>query len=361
MGNLSTVKWIYNTIIIGLLAGLAVTYKLWIPNTPIPAHSPWLDVPNFLEWILVLVLVGSLIVQFFYKQWLLFPILSMLSMVFLCVLNLNRFQPWVYFYLISMLVLSSYSIRYYRFKDWDPVIKAFRWLLIILMLWGGINKLNQNYFTYVSDFALSGVAYNLELASSSLSWIAWPVPFIQILGALALMFRKTRLWGLLLLVINQAFAVLLINIVNHWNLAVAPWNFTVIALLLFCFKKPYDAKEMLWFKHNVFFKILLFSVGTLPLFQAILELPASLPFSLYSGKASYAFVYIENNTEVNLNLPEVALVDLGNYTMIDLARWSDHEYHLPLYSSEANFKNVEQYFKNKYPQSDVFVKVTKYE
>lgn len=361
MGNLSTVKWIYNTILFGLLAGLVVTYKLWIPNPPIPAHSPWLDTPDFLDWILVLVLVGSLIVQIFYKQWFLFPILSMLTMMGLCILDLNRFQPWIYFYFLSMLILSSYSIRYYRFKNWDPIIKAFRWILIILLLWGGINKLNQNYFSYVSDFALSGVSYKLGLEGNSLGWIAWPVPFIQIFGALALIFRKMRLWALLFLIVNQAFAVLLINIVNNWNLAVAPWNLAVIALLLICFKKPYSAKELLWFKHNLFLKVILFSVGTLPLFQVLFELPNSLPFSLYSGKASYAFVYIESSPKIQLNLPEAAVIDLGNYTMVDLARWSDYEYHLPLYSSQANFNRVEQYFKKEYPDRTVFVKVTNYD
>ncbi len=360
MGSLPKVQWLYNVTLLGFLSGLAVTYRLWMAESEIPAFSLFPAIPGVVSTILSTVLVVSLIVQLFFKRWLLFPILSIVTTVFLCLLDVNRFQPWVYFYVVLLLIFSLFPFQYYRFKSWEPIIQSVKWVLILLLIWSGFNKLNMHYFEEVAEYTVSGLAPIFGISASSLKYLAWPVPVIQIVGVLFLFIGQLKRIGLVALVVTQLFAVVLINGVNGWNMAIAPWNLTVIALLIIGFSSAHRGVTLYTFKRLPFLKVLLFSVGTLPFFQSIISI-SPLNFSLYSGKALYGFVYIEKNNLQKIDLPEEAVIDVGTFYMVDLVRWSDQVYHLPLYPSERNFELLEKYFAANYPKQKVFLQISRME
>lgn len=357
MGSLPKVQWLYNVTLLGFLSGLAVTYRLWIAESEIPAFSLFPAIPSVVSTILSSVLAISLIVQLFFKRWLLFPLLSVGTVVALCLLDVNRFQPWVYFYTVLLLIFSLFPFQYYRFKSWEPIIQAVKWVLILLLIWSGLNKLNMHYFEQVAEYTVSGLSPLLGVSESTLKYLAWPVPVIQIVSVLFLFVGKLKRIGLVALAITQLVAVVLINGLNGWNLAVAPWNITVVALLIIGFSSPHRGITLYSFKRFAFVKVLLITVGSLPLFQSVISVPP-LNFSLYSGKGLYGFVYIEKSDQLEIAVPKEAVIDVGTMYMVDLVRWSDQVYHLPLYSSEQNFELLEKYFVANYPKQKVFLKIS---
>lgn len=358
MGNLIRVKWIYNFLLLGLLGCIAISFNLWMPHSPIPAYLALpFEIPAEIQWIGLVLFLGGIAFSLLMKRWILVPMISLLGLIILIVSDLNRLQPWIYFSLIVWIPLWWYPIHYYKFKSWDSVLNALRWILILVVLWSGINKLNVYYFGYVSAYLTDGLSSLFGLKPGSLRFLAWGAPVLQILSSLLLLLPRFRTLALVALTGIQLFGVLLISAVNQWNFAIIPWNIAVLGMFWLCFYRINNRWNDFSIRKKPILQLLVLAVAILPALGKIVPIPPALTFHLYSGQYTYGLVYVERaNGPLIPNIPDDALVDVGSYWIIDLAYWSDDAYHLPLYPHLDNYQQISDSIQRQHPNKDVFLK-----
>jgi len=212
-----------------LLAHLALSWPLWyagagrtFPMLPVwgeaylPEHFRWegLQIGLFL---LVLAAIGI-----FPQKRYAAPVLAV-ALLWMVAQDLNRLQPWTYFYLLAL------GLLFFSKKNTPG---ALRWLLAAVYCWGGLNKITP-YF-----------------AEDNFPWFceafAWTKPFgafpalgyaaaAELLLAPGLLWPPTRPVFRWLAVAFHVFIIAaLCPLGLDWNAVVIPWNVAMAGMVWMC-------------------------------------------------------------------------------------------------------------------------------
>ena len=332
---------------LGLLAGIAMSWPLW--NVEARDSFPVLPLwGGYLEkslltgrWpaFLLVLLTLSVIARPTFK-WLLAGLCGYI--VLLCVIDLNRLQPWVWFYLLIFTVVCVGK------KETEVhTATALRWLLAAVYFWGGFNKLTP-YF-----------------AEDNFPWFCdaflWTKPAGQypLLGYAIALLEMTLAAGLLLKNLRPSFRWVIIGFHGlitlflwklDWNLVVIPWNAAMAAMAWALCPTP-DAMGAVadaTVRSTRFFSRERWVAGlawTTPLLHFFYLWPHPLSWEMYTNTQPEATFYVESGRlNCTREMDEMwSALSFDDHTKLLLDDWATKELHVPMFASENTFRQAGAY------------------
>ena len=343
--------WLRGTLLIATLLGLIASTPVWLnsrtfPLLPIVSSFPILPAPW--DKLLFGSMLAALVLAFwFYRAAVSFFLVASL---FAYCEDQNRGQPWLYMYWVMLLLTLLPA---------PTSLAACRFALVVVYLWGGIQKCNARFFEKVPGWFVSPAA-NWHLpafAMDALRWAAASAPFLEIAIAVALWFTMSRRPALIAIIVMHLFALLFLGPLGHnYNWVVWPWNLAMIALAVALFPTAAKPKPAPSLPAETF----------AALRRSRLALAILIPFTLlpalsYSGKWDSAFsfaLYSESNATANIfvtqrftdQLPPKLrpyVVPFPKYDpqfqgpfIFNFAPWAYEEMHVPPAAEPRNFRSV---------------------
>ncbi len=194
---------LFSLLAIGQILLIAVTWNLWIPQHEFP-QVPLLSVaghcPRFLEWLLLIGMLTSLLVLLFalnFDRRRIACITSTICQLGLVFVDQHRLQPWVWEFVIVSLVLAT--------ADSPKSRQLWRWLVIGIYGWSAWSKIDYGFCLQHGPFLLDGICKALHFPLATRDWpvsirlvVAGAIPFFELLVAAGLIWHKSRraaLWG----------------------------------------------------------------------------------------------------------------------------------------------------------------------
>lgn len=223
---------------LGLLGGVLLSWPLWneasrslFPTLPVLGEavaplSNWeraQPLSGWDSWGKSLGLIGLLIFTFAFPGKKLLPTLLSVALLCLCILDLNRLQPWVWFYLLVFSV-----IIFGKKEDENAKVNALRWLLAGVYFWSGFNKLTP-YFAE-DNFAWFCNAFSITKPFGQYPAIGYAVALFEMLFSAGLLWKKTRpyfRW----IVVGFHGVIILLLLKLDWNWVVIPWNLAMAGMV----------------------------------------------------------------------------------------------------------------------------------
>ncbi|GAB4497825.1 MAG: hypothetical protein OHK0019_32140 [Saprospiraceae bacterium] len=342
---------------LGLLGGVLLSWPLWneaarelFPALPVWGEavappSNWERAQPFSGWDswvkavgLIILLISTLI---FTKRK---PFLVLLNiwLLGLCAFDLNRLQPWVWFYLLVFSV-----IVFGKKENEKAKVNALRWLLAGVYFWSGFNKLTP-YFAE-DNFAWFCEAFDFTKPFSRFPALGYAVAFFEMSFAAGLLWEKTRpyfRW----LVIGFHIVIIFFLIKLDWNRVVIPWNLAMAGMVWVLNPSLEKRKD-----NDAPFTTPLppsggegMGVGLTwlaPILCSFNLWPYTLSWQLYSNTQPEATFYRENNP-VFATIEEEQI--WGKYAFDDdskllLDDWATDELKVPAFAAKRTFYQMGKY------------------
>ncbi|MCS6928114.1 MAG: hypothetical protein NZM43_01330 [Saprospiraceae bacterium] len=220
--------------VLAVMAHVALSLPLWygaagrtFPQLPLSgqAHQPANtagEILLFCLWIALLLSVGI----WPHRRWLLAGAYG--TWLGLIAIDLNRLQPWTYFYLLAGGVL------FWRKDQPEP---ALRLLAAGVYVWSGLNKLTPYFAEENFPWLCQAFAFTKPFGQyTTLGYVAAMVEALFGLGLLWVQCRPYVRWAVL---VFHLFIVLALSPLGlNWNAVVIPWNFAMAALVWICTRTP---------------------------------------------------------------------------------------------------------------------------
>jgi hypothetical protein len=357
----ASVFWPARIAAFGLALGLWYSRVLWtnigrtlpvcgLIDSPL---SPALD-----QVLFGLVLVCSLSIVF-NKLKLVSTIVLFVSIVLLILLDLNRFQPWLYEYLI-ILFLCSLPDNTFHLSSADCTDKKLQSVSIVLVaiyFFSGLEKLNWQFFTAVGPWLLGFSQAPTTTFENNVPLIVASamMPLGEIALALALLFKQTRILGVCMGLFMHLTIIFILGPQRlNINAAVWPWNLTQMVLLLACFLNVSDhfllrisVRERLLTALTLTTVCLVIPI--LGLLQIVDPYPA---FAFYTGDIPTGRLMFEKATLEKL---PVAVQRVCTYDKamalwwLDLVDWAYVETGASVYPSKFCLRKISRRFAHDHP------------
>ncbi len=287
--------WLHTLTVLGLLSGILLTLPQWsaIRSYPLVPVIPHFSLPNEVHLVLLLLLVTSFSGALLSKRFrTLGTSIGVLSLVVLSLLDITRFQPWIFHYL-AILLLFSYCIRS-TFTN-NQLLDAARIVVGGIYFWSGVQKINAYFMMAIFPWFTSPV---WEIAPTILLSFFFSlgilVPFLEAAFGLGLFTKKFRT----LSIISSTAMILLVlyslgPLGHNWNSSVWPWNIaiflTVIALF---YNTSFSFKGFIARSRKSTIAIVMFGLfWIMPLGNAFGLVDGYLSWSLYSGRVPEAVLH----------------------------------------------------------------------
>jgi len=312
---------------LGMLAGIALSFKLWFPFDrlyPAAPFATWLGVgPAWIDALLTIAMIAALLAGWWKTA------LGVLAMLVLR--DQSRLQPWAWEYALLTVALMLPSAG----------LKTCRALVIALYIWSGIQKLNMTFATRTW----------LEVSGGHLPDFAWiAIPLGEIAIGIALMFERTRRAAVIAAVALHG-SIIVMLIASHENSVVWPWNIVMALLVLVMFtgrQQTADSRQQTAARLSAVRSplssvhwALVAVAAALPALSFVGLWDPYLSGALYSGNTEQAVVIVA--PDVVAHLPQVIARNTWQDSpprFIDLNRWSYDELNVPAYPAERVFKEI---------------------
>jgi hypothetical protein len=342
--DLNRLKFLRITVCLGFLVGIALSSELWFPIArTFPRVPMFLASPIFIDQLFTTVLVISLIFLLTPFRAKVFSVAAIVSLVLLIFFDQIRLQPWVYQYFLLLLILGLPTE-----KDSDQKLSLSQITIAGLYFWSGVQKLNFTFLHETLPTLLTPVQNLFPEVQLPYAVIGLSTAIIEILIGCGLLFRKTRNFAVLSVVVTHAIILVLLISKNH-NSIVWVWNATLIMLVIIAFWKNENSIEQVFsFANQTNWKVRLVTYIVL----ASLSVPI-LSFSgwwnmylsgaLYSGNTAVAVIRIDENTLVNL--PSTARKSVfqtksKGEEMLPLFEWAITDLNVPVTPEKRVIKHV---------------------
>lgn len=356
--------WLRGTLLAATFLGLIASAPVWtnshaFPLLPIFNGFPILQNPwDQCHYVLML---GSLVAA----MWCYRPaVIAFLVASFLAYCgDQNRGQPWLYMYWV-MLLLSLFPA---------PVaLAANRVALVIVYLWGGVQKLNARFFAVTPEWFVAP-ANNWHLPPTAIDLLKLSVkaaPFIEIAIATLLWFPRLRRAALIMIVLTHTFALFFLGPLGHnYNWVVWPWNLAMITLAFGLFalgnlfetpllptppRQKLDASDLAKqtvseLRQSPACSLVLALYGLLPLLSYSGRWDSYFSFSLYSENLAVANIFVTESFRERLPaslrkyaqpFPQAFDPTHQGPLTFSFTTWGFEETHVPPISEPRNFMNV---------------------
>jgi len=342
--RLSKVVLLRISVILGLLAGFALSPKLWLSSRLYPLTPVWsfISAPSSpIDYIIFFTLIGLLIaVSVAPRRGLLIAVFTLLALVALQ--DQSRWQPWFYQYVAMLLAIALAGQK--RQAD---ALNTCCLIVAATYIWSGVAKLNPVFMNstfpwLVGPFISAWPAPSQWLARH----LAFAAPLIEFGLGFGLLTRCWRSAALFCAAAMHLFILIAIGpLGRNFNAVVWPWNLAMIAFLLILFFRRTDKpalQDIVWGRGLVFQKVALILFGVMPALSSVNLWDHYLSSALYSGNRSSGVVYVSDDVFDRLpdSIEDHVYEDESNRNGLDINDWSLGEMNVPSYPELRIFRNV---------------------
>ena len=299
LGPVSVRRWRQIQLLWGLTVCLlmAVTWKLWIPQTEfprIPLVGLLASVPEVIHWIVLGLLVGSCLVSLVigpsrsYQRWGLVGFL--LAACLLVALDQHRLQPWFYQCLLFALVMICCAPARAM-----PLLRA---LLVSVYVFSALGKFDYQFLHSLGPQFLEAGCQLVGISSTG-----WPAPLsvlvsglfpaVEILGAVGLLVPQLRKPAMVALVSMHLGLLLVLGPLGlDHRPGVLAWNLSFVFQVLLLFGGSTGSSDVAPNQvtadspRAVRFSYLFGTILLLPLLEPVGFLDHWLAWGLYSPRNS---------------------------------------------------------------------------
>ncbi|MCA0236138.1 MAG: hypothetical protein LCH81_07125 [Bacteroidetes bacterium] len=327
IGVNATADWLVRIVLIGLAACMLFSGGLWRPGERnFPALPVWGEAREGDTWWYVWVfglfcalLVASVSRPREMYLWLLAGLL-----LFLCVLDLNRLQPWTWFFLLAIGIVAAGA---------TSSLMALRWLLAAVYIWGGANKLTP-YFAE-ENFRWFCEVFESTAFLGNYPTLGYAVAVFEMILGLLLVFPRRNAWlGWIFIVFHGL--IILSLLAARWNYVVIPWNAAMALLAFFLLASDGEKK-----RPNLTQAFLLLLAGFMPLAYYFNAWPYQLSWQLYTNTQPEAVFFSEKPCEKTGEVWQKKSFDEGRRLLVD--DWSIQELGVPMFYSDHTFRQIGRY------------------
>jgi hypothetical protein len=327
------------SVILGLLAGFALSPKLWLSSRLYPLTPVWgflgpLRAPGdaILFFAVIALLIALLAAP---RREILIALFALLAL--LALQDQSRWQPWFYQYVVMLLAIALAGPK-------RPAAALNTCCLIVAAtyIWSGLAKLNPNFAndlfpSLVKPFAgARPVPAQLALAAA----------LFECGVGFALLTRRFRAAAVIGAIAMHVFILIAIGPMGSgFNAVVWPWNLAMIAFLLILFFRRAGQPALLdivWGRGFAFQKIVLILFGFMPAFSFFNLWDHYLSAALYSGNRNSGVVYVSDQVFDRLpgKIEDYVTEDGPNRNGLDINAWSFGEMNVPSYPEIRIYRNV---------------------
>lgn len=341
---------------LALLAGMLCAWPLWdesarlshFPLLPLVEGVPFSGVPA--QWqAIFLAASAALLALLPGNRWLL--ALTAALLLLLCLLDLNRLQPWVWLYLLIFLIaLQTLNTQHLA-------LSGLRLILAAVYFWAGFHKFTP-YFAE-DNFSWFCEAFALTKPLGQYPVLGYAVALLEMSFAAGLLWPRTRRWFRALVVGFHVVILVVLSPWGHdWNLVVWPWNLAMAALVWVLFAPTPREAEGSQASCSTFLKRATPRewaglVG--PLFAWLAPLlglwglwPHALSWQLYTNTQPEATFYVETTPRFLTKKSEAIWTanTPDSPTKLFLDDWAMRDLGVPIFASERTFRQVGRFLCN---------------
>lgn len=339
---------------LGLLAGIALSWPLWNAGArstfpALPIWGGYLTHTAMTGLWPAVVLIGLTVssAAMSGRKTLIVSLLVLLSL--LCSIDLNRLQPWVWFYML-VFATAIFGIKETEYNT----IAAFRWLLAAVYCWGGFNKLSP-YFAE-DNFPWFCDAFSWSKPAGQYTGLGYLVAALELAIGVALLRRRALPYFRTGVLLFHALIIVFLWKLN-WNLVVIPWNIAMAAMVwVLCpapeisGKQPGDTGRPPTVSLSRLPSPILFGAGVAwitPLLHFFYLWPHSLSWEMYSNTQPEATFFVENGRlNCTREMDEMwSALSFDDHTKLLLDDWAVKELRVPMFATENTFRRIGAYLK----------------
>lgn len=346
MKNSSRLKFLRIALCLGFIFGILFSFELWFPvarsfpRVPMSVESTvWVD------RILTVILVISLIFSAVSFRPKIFLSSAAFALVLLVFFDQMRLQPWVYQYLLLIIILALQSKDE---TDSEQTLCPAQIIIAGLYFWSGVQKLNFTFSDETLPLLLAPVQNLFPSAYLPYVFIGIIIALAEALIGGGLLFRKTRNLSVVSAVIMHT-GILILLIAKNYNSIVWIWNaFLMAAVAILFWKNDVSIKQML-FSANEKKRKFRFA-GSIAATSVLLPVLSFAGFwdmylsgALYSGNTAVGVVRI--NDDLYEKLPPKARQSVfqtksGGEKILPFHEWAIAELNVPAYPANRVFKKI---------------------
>lgn len=224
---------------LGLLAGVAISWPLWLLSRELPA-LPWLEgIPiTRAPWDRVLLAFwAATIIALILTPRRAWPLLGAVAFgAILLLQDIARMQPWAFQYLLMLALILTHRAAVLRSVDRaasaKKTLRAVILLLAALYFYSGLHKISATYVDQAFTELVRPIAAALAIPNPVVRSLGYAsIPLEISLGIGLLIPRTRRLVAIAATVMHICILVCLSPLGRNENPVVWPWNLAMIALL----------------------------------------------------------------------------------------------------------------------------------
>ncbi|HVE57171.1 MAG TPA: DoxX family protein [Pyrinomonadaceae bacterium] len=341
MENPNRLKFLKSAASLGLLGGIIFSFELWFPfERTFPRVPFFFASPIAVDRLLTIVLVGSLTAAIFFQKLKIFLITAIASLILLILFDQMRLQPWVYQYLLLLVVIALTRHE----PDSNQTLGLAQIVLAGLYFWSGVQKLNFAFLHETLPVLFAPLQELFPSLKPPLVLLGIAAALGESLIGIALLIRKTRNAAVCLAVLMHAI-ILTFLIAKNYNSIVWSWNAALIFLVITAFWRNENSLKKLFSAagdRKVFSaKIIAAAFVFLPVLSFFGWWDLYLSGALYSGNTEVAVIRI--NAEIFEKLPLAArqnVIQKAGENFLPLFEWSIAELNVPAYPEQRISKRI---------------------
>ncbi|HEX8268486.1 MAG TPA: hypothetical protein VF581_01225 [Flavobacterium sp.] len=329
---------------------------LWQSDRAFPVLSPFsadIEIPSEVHLLLLSLSLLALTLTiinpkkpFFIAAVIIFEMLS-------CSLDLMRWQPWEFQYLLTFLLFIGCKENDQKF------IRLFALIFIASYIFAGLHKISGSFLHSIWDRLILYRGFGLpgEIRTQ---------PLIHYSGLLIGLTEITIGLGLLLALKKKPFALSAVTMhvvvammlsplfLNH-NSIVLPWNLAMALMVWLVFGSEVNFSDVRSWKSKPAMATLLF-IGILPLLNFIGKWDNYLSFNLYSADIQRLMICLPENVvhpdSQRYFSNKKASEYCGGSHAINVDKWALDELNVPVFPEQRAFVRFKEQWQKKYPDSD---------
>jgi len=321
---------IVRIVLCGLAACMVLSWFMWgIGERSFPALPLWGEASAETSLLHAVLFGGviSLLIGGIVKPARAFLLPLLLLLLFMCALDLNRLQPWLWFYVLVLGIV---------FFEKNTTYTALRRLLAAVYFWGGTNKL-QPYFAE-DNFAWFTEAFIATRFLGEYPALGYGVALLEIALAVVLLWPNAKAWRRWFFIAFHTIIIVFL-LKAQWNYVVLPWN-AAMAAIAFVLLSTQSEPRPTAPRHKGQITILILA-WVFPLAGLFQYWPYQLSWQLYSNTQPEAVFYSPVPCSKVGDIWAEKSFDEGRRLLLD--DWSLASIGVPMFYSEHTFRQMGRY------------------
>jgi len=333
--------------------GKIISIKLWLATRTfpvIPAFDFLSIIPVQIHLIFLIISLLLMLVCFFKPNNNNFIGALILTEIISCLLDQNRWQPWVYQYVFMFFVL------WINIKNEKLALQLLLIILSSTYFYTGLQKINSHFLSVVWRKSILESFFQLPISLTQTPTairLGYLIPILEIGFGLGLLFNKIQKKVIILLVLMHVF---ILAVISPWginyNHVVYPWNMQMIVFLLLFYNKNIDILNLIKPLKPSLNYITLIAWIILPALNFMSYWDYFFSSSLYSGRIDSCYIRIKNPPAdfiLSKFYEPIKPTDSINTKTIVIQNWAMQEFNTPSCPQARVYKKIRKQWAIKYP------------